>query len=344
MPSMSDSDRAPELRSLLRRELTARLEPDGWQPLSAEDRDMTVASFAYPLRGEFAAVAELWRALVMPDRPPVRITQVMIGVRYEPLQRMSSLLGDRFRHGALWGEVGHLADRQCEPVFEIATHAQVADAADEIARLLRDRGVPFAEEHASVEALLAAGSGHDDGMVPAVLAAAGRFMEARATLDASESSMVGELVDPDDQHHRRFRRQLRRWIDSEGDPALLPARPLPRVQRAERAPASERQRRRRDEREAIEATRGAATGAGRSEQRACLEAELARRGLSESPSWVEQTLDQLDASWIERTEEGARALHTLGKLGIGIVKAFRTGELPDLSTPEWLAIPDRAAL
>ena len=63
------------------------------------------------------------------------------------------------------------------------------------------------------------------------------------------------------------------------------------------------------------------------------------------PLGVEQAIDQLWSSRGERARQGAQALRTLGKIGLGVAKVIRTRELPelpDMSVPDWLEPPARA--
>jgi len=73
-----------------------------------------------------------------------------------------------------------------------------------------------------------------------------------------------------------------------------------------------------------------------------LEHELARRGVTESPLWIEQTLDHLWDTPADRVRLGLRGLKAAGRLGLGVAKAIRDRELPDMSSPEWLEPPDPA--
>jgi hypothetical protein len=103
---------AAELREQLRGELAARLAPAGWCALDGDgDRSMVLASFVRPLSDEFAATVEYLRALSTPDRPPVRITQPMFGVSYEPLRRLWPLLDDHVRIATLTESVEDMPER-----------------------------------------------------------------------------------------------------------------------------------------------------------------------------------------------------------------------------------------
>jgi hypothetical protein len=75
-----------------------------------------------------------------------------------------------------------------------------------------------------------------------------------------------------------------------------------------------------------------------------LQRELAERGVSESPLWTEQKLDHLHDGPAEKRELLIKGLIGAGKLGIKAFTAIRERRsLPDLSVPEWLEPPARAA-
>jgi hypothetical protein len=218
----------------------------------------------------------------------------------------------------------------------ISSEREIAGAADELAALAIDQGLPFAERHASLDALLDAyGYGDPEQTslpVAALLAAANRFDDAEAALAAYRC----ELSRADE----RFVRQLRRWIESGGDPSLIPHDP-PRRPPAlpEMRSVGEVWQQVMSRRAAVEAVKSAGAGRDRDEPRPMLDAELSSRGLTESPLWKERTLDHL----YDEPSAGATldSLRALGRLGLGLVRAIR-GELPDPSPPEWLRPPARA--
>jgi hypothetical protein len=74
-----------------------------------------------------------------------------------------------------------------------------------------------------------------------------------------------------------------------------------------------------------------------------LQGELARRGIEESPLWIEQRLDHLWGNRADRARLAVHGLTLVGRLGLGIAKAVAKRELPDISTPAWLEPPERAA-
>lgn len=345
---MTGPGEAVRLRQQLRDELAARLAPAGWSPTDGEgDYSMVLAGFVRPLGDEFAATAEFTRALATPDRPPVRITQPMFGVAYEPLRRLWPLLEDRVRIATLTESVGDMPERARVCRMEVHAQAEVAAVATQLAGLALERAVAFAERYRSVDAILEA---HRDDkseevnmVVPALLAAAGRFEEAGSAL-ASYRRQRG--TPEESRRQRRFVYQLTRWIDSGGDTTLLPNEPRPRrFERSERRSAMDTWREVRARKEAVEAVREAGSGHDRSELGAMLESELAKRGARMDPLGVEQAIDQLWTSRSERARQGAQALKALGKIGLTVANVIRTRELPelpDMSVPDWLEPPARA--
>jgi hypothetical protein len=70
---------------------------------------------------------------------------------------------------------------------------------------------------------------------------------------------------------------------------------------------------------------------------------LARHGArKQSPLWIESRLDHLWDSPEDRVQLGIKMLKGAARLGIGVAKAIRDRELPDMSLPDWLEPPDHA--
>jgi hypothetical protein len=356
---VSRAGEAVELREGLRHGLVEVLARSGWSAVGAgRVSPFVLVQLERPLVDGFAATAEVMLSSVTPDGPPVRITDVDGGVAYEPLRRWWPLLGDRFEGSLLATSLARPDSAEAEddeeaaagddvgPLFEVTARPEVPDVVEALASMVAQRAVPFAERYASVEELLAAlRDGDDEGRVdirvPALLAAAGRFDEAAAALARYEPpAEAGGFA----RRERRTAYQLRRWVAGRGDQSLLPDGPPPSgfADPSEQRSFADIRTSGRARREAVEAVRRTGRGRDRGEVRALLEHELARRGVTESPLALEHTLDHLWDTPGDRIRGGVQGLRALGRLGLGVAKAIRDHELPDLSTPEWLEPPEPA--
>jgi hypothetical protein len=290
------------------------------------------------------------------------------GVGYEPLQRLAPLLGMfglDVKSALIWPEAfaededqddeyddGEGYDEEDEEDEdeerwdgrELRTLADADLLAAELAAVALERAVPYAGRYADLDLLLTKVPGPRSGSVhrAALLTAAGRFDEAKALLAELPPAAPGLDWMRDEE---RAARQLRRWIDSGGDPALIPeAPPPPRYEPQARPSMSKLWRESRATFAAVDVVRRDGVGKDRAELRAMLERELAARGVSESPLWFEQTLDHLHDTSAEKRELLVKGLVSAGKLGIKAFKGIREGRsLPDLSVPDWLKPPARAA-
>lgn len=340
---------AADVRELLRATFAARVEPAGWRMLVGEDEYLSLATFLYPTGSDFAATAEVSRATSFPDKPPVLVTDVSIGVAFEPLRRLWPLLGD-FRVAVVtehvWPpekdeEAGDEGDRV--PPFEVRSAADAERAADELAPLILERAPAFAQRYASLDVLLQESGGaarYRNIRHAALLAAADRLEEARASLELLRPPPDPQLS----RRQRRTARQLRRWIDGGGNPALIPPSPPPSgFTHDKRRSLSELRAEQAKRHAAMEEVKQTARGKSRDEVRAIFLQEMARRGVEEqSPLWIENTLDHLWDSRAQQVHAGMRALKGLGKFAIGAAKAIKDREFPDMSVPDWLEPPDHA--
>jgi hypothetical protein len=336
-----------ELRGQLRMELAARLRPSGWELVEA--RSFNVAELIRPLGGEFAATAEVESGS---GAGPLMIDHVFAGVSYEPLRRLAPLLGDRFRFALLGEEIDDRLERKEEDgcLFKVARTEDVAPVADRLAEVIMQRAVPAAQGYASIDALLEEFTDDEEEPyarieVPALLAAAGRWAEARGALGRCLAVPGEHGLDRD---QRRIARQLQRWIDSGGDQSLIPSDPPPSPRdvpppRSFRETYAETSRRSKARREAVEAVKQRGRGSDREQLRVMLKAELSRRGVSEDPLWSERTLDHLWDSKTEQARLAAEGLKQLGNAGLGVIRALRSHSRPDLSRPDWVEPPQRAA-
>jgi hypothetical protein len=257
---------ASELREALRAGLVERLAPAGWR-LVGDEGDRRVA-LVCPVADEFVATIDVWQASSSPDRPPVIVTFMHAGVGYEPLRRLAPLLGMfglAVESATVWPEAFaqdededddhdwddegddeiEEAEEQDEDAEdeddewhgrELRTVAEADRLAGELAAVALERAVPYARRYADVDRLLASVPGPRSGTIrrAALLAAAGRFDEAKVSLAQVPPPAPGLEWMRDEQ---RAARQLQRWIESGGDPALIPETPLPPRYATSRSPS-----------------------------------------------------------------------------------------------------------
>ena len=112
-----------------------------------------LVTFARPFDDVFAATAEVLAVLRQSDRPPVKITNLVVGVSYEPLWRLYAELGEDFGRTALDDPitVGGPPDWR----LSINTPHEVEAAAEQLASLVSEHGVAFAARYATFDELLA---------------------------------------------------------------------------------------------------------------------------------------------------------------------------------------------
>jgi hypothetical protein len=86
-----------------------------------------------------------------------------------------------------------------------------------------------------------------------------------------------------------------------------------------------------------------ASGKSREDARAMLREALTRHGARrQSPLGIESRLDHLWDSPEDGVQLGIKMLKGDARFGLGVAKAIRDRELPDLSAPDWLEPPDHA--
>jgi len=89
---------AAEMRAVVQGRLGVALAPAGWVAARpSRESSFVLSEFVHPLANDMAATAAVSLASSIPDRLPVRITHLQVGVCYEPLRRLWPLLGDRYR-------------------------------------------------------------------------------------------------------------------------------------------------------------------------------------------------------------------------------------------------------
>jgi hypothetical protein len=343
---MTGSADATELRQLLRDGLAARLAPGGWEPIDNDDCSMTLAAFVRPINEDFAATAEYTCASQVPDAPPIRITQTLFGVSYEPLRRLWPLLDDFPRVATLRENVWDMPEWTQVCGVEAST-PQIEVTVDRLVGPGLDHALAFAERHADVDVLLEATcaeeSGRQNETTPALLAASGHFDAARHELALYRGAGRGS---DESRRTRRFVYQLTRFIESGGDQSLLPThRPPGRFSASGHRPMADIWREVRARNDAAKTIKPMAGDYDRMQLRVMLESELAQRGVGADPLWIEQQIDYLSASGAERRQQAAEGLKVLGKLGLAAANAIRKQELPelpDMSVPAWVEPPSAA--
>jgi hypothetical protein len=107
-------------------------------------------------------------------------------------------------------------------LFRIQSRSEVSAVAEAISELVNGRAVHFAQRRADLDVLIRQFADPDepefvDIRVPALLAASGRFEEARTALDRWQPAPE-LLVD----RQLRVAQKLRNWIDTRGDQAPAP--------------------------------------------------------------------------------------------------------------------------
>ena len=170
MLGVSRADRARELIGDLFCELRDRLVPTGWKPVQVRPAKSFDLAFLKRLGGDFAATCDATPAAR--DEVPLEIWHVTVGVSYEPLRKLSVLLGDQFRLALLhtsatdeeslklvdevdWNYEDDEADSEPRaPLFRVASRAEANAAADGIAHLAVGRAIPYAERRSDLDVLL----------------------------------------------------------------------------------------------------------------------------------------------------------------------------------------------
>jgi len=224
-PDVSNS----ELGQQVRRELCSRLSAGGWRLLeSRADTGFDLAEFECRLTDEFTAVALI--DCEDANAAPLVVNSAAVGVAYEPLRGLASMLEDYVRPARAHvlrsaivaydvifdlDEHGNIRDEEDEPAAEqegwrreIVSGPDAATVAQELADLILHRGVPCADHLAEVDALIARleHPGSIDWRVPALLTAAKRLSAAADAVSALEALEGGPTP---------YIHQLRRLIEGQ---------------------------------------------------------------------------------------------------------------------------------
>jgi hypothetical protein len=369
----------------LRCKLDEQLSAAGWvarERYAGEPSGPHVAGglgvFALALRDDFVATAMFeWER---EDESDALVVSGAVGIEYEPARDLLATLTG--------SEVSGVAPREPTVEARISSARELSKAAEQLSgwasaqipaleeladvevllRLLREhRAVPFEGSVADIDAMDPVHAEHAEGqLVPALLACAGRYDEARRALAEYERPASNDGWSP--REFRRFVRQLTRVLDAGGELALPTTPPFwpPRPIAGEPRPrpslsqvvgeqllpeAAARQ-------EAVKAVRAVSLGKTRDELRALLEQELHERGASTRSEVIDALVDVL-ATERERFGKARIALRGLkavpellaswrkpaGRVSYRSPPQASEAEAKTEPEPEhaWLELPDRAA-
>lgn len=336
--------------------------------------------FMRPLREGFAGVA-IFTWLREDDSPTLDVVG-HLGVEYQPAQKLlAALAGTEMAPATLknptvairvasTSEVSKGAEELSRFVAEQAPALdQLADI-DVVVDLLRQhRVVPFEASKAAIYAMSAIDSQQgasesvdtedaEGQMIPAMLASAERYEEARGAL--AEYDHLGSWQARSPREYRRFARQLTRLLD-EGKGFSLPTSPpsWPACPAQRQPPQSFRQvfSEQRPEvrarQEAVNAVRAISKGKTPAELRTLLARELDQREVSMDMDSFDVTLDVLvtEQKQFGRVRLALRAVRALRELGssshkhLEVVSEHPSNDVDAVPEAELLLLkpPDRAA-
>lgn len=213
----------PSVRTHLRLQgaLERRFFAAGWvsdETIDCSVAEPNVAAFRRPISDGLVVTALFDRAT---DEPLPFEMGVTIGIAHTALDRLwPALTGEPPEDVIFHGLTGF------QEGITVRGEQDVATAAETLTDILMGRVDSYVREYGSVDAVLAANRGPDVDLdtemyvVPALLAVAGRFEDARAALVAYQPSRVRALFDrvlDPDRDYRRFTERLTWWLDSGGD-------------------------------------------------------------------------------------------------------------------------------
>jgi hypothetical protein len=360
-----------------------RLLEEGWATLEAKRFDPSCAgALCLALKDGFAATMRVLDRIDEERSGQLMVSPVgVVGLDYEPARELTLALTGFARSGVVLKEPTLAVALSGEHAALGATESLVRFAAEQASSLAGfadiDTLIEMLQRHLAVAAW-EAGTVLDGAdlsgpvpyapelpdasleLIPALLAGAGRYEEARRFLGEHYPLGWQESAGP---RSRRFVRQLTRWVNNDGKfslpttPAIWPPE---RQQRPEQRtpPASflealaESWPVVKARQEAIQAVRAVSQGKTQDELRILLRDELRKREVSMEPEGFEQRIDTLA---IEREPLGkARialralaALRDLGLPGTTPIRSTLTGEnrerLDDRLDPAWMQTPERAA-
>jgi hypothetical protein len=264
---------------------------------------------------------------------------MQVGVGYEPLRRLSPLLGDSFSLAHMREDADELAGSLRTWPVTVNDSAHAASLGHELATTVSAVALPFAEKYSTVDALLDE-QGDDALTTAALLAAAGRFEAAENALAAFEPR---DETRRGRQQKERAVYQLRRWIENRGDLAVPSERPPGPTARAPAAVSEWMPRVAATAVAKLEAIRAVEQGGGDRDPdavRAALVAEYERRGVRESPLSIENTVERICRP---ASRGGWRAAADALRRAAAFKSGLADPRLQGGQTPPWLAPPPRAA-
>jgi hypothetical protein len=383
---MRERDRL-EIDTQLRRELGAHLVAADWTVRGRESREPAapfaggvLSMFARPLKEGFAGVV-IFTWLREDDSPTLDVV-AHVGVEYQPAQELlAALTGAEMAPAALkdptiairvasTSEVSKSAEDLSRFASEQAPALDRLADVDVVVDLLRQhRVVPFEASTAAIYAMSALdpqpGASEsvdtedpEGRLIPALLASAGRYEEARREL-AEHGHLESEQA-RSPREYRRFVRQLTRLLDM-GSGFSLPTSPprwptcpvQPQPPQSFRQVFSEQRPEARTRQEAVDTVRAISKGKTRTELRTLLARELDQRKASMDTGSFDVTLDVLvtEQKRFGRTRLALRAARALWELGssshkqLEVVSKRPSNDVdtePEAESP-LMKPPDRAA-
>jgi hypothetical protein len=342
-----------EVRGELRSRLATVLTTGGWTLDPVRESlfgSLGIAAFRRPITDEFSVTAEF-----EDDQGPVLSVSAEFFVSYERSYRLWPVVQDYPVSAEIEvSETGRDAPKVREDFRVVVGSARALPGAVDKLSAMAARAVTEASDMASVDVVLEVLRSREvdsrADAIPVVLAAAGRFDEARRAIDEYRA-----LRDPytHTADYRRLASRLTGWIDAG---AVLPGPPAPLQVRAdneetfEPPPAFEHVEplsflqvwRQSKERSAqLKAARAAVEkqrlGKSRDELRVLYEAELAARRLTGQPRATELVLDRIEAgSPAEKRAVGWRAMGEIAGLVTTTVKDLKAIGQPPAA---WLEPP-----
>jgi hypothetical protein len=327
---------------LLGEAFLAELAPPGWELVDADATPSPISvALSLPVGPEFSAIAELvGMETGSKDAFPIDLLGLNVGVGYEPLRRLSPLVGGSFSLAHVREDADELAGSPQSWPVTVDDSEQAASVGRELARLVSATALPFAEKYSTVDSLLD-DQGGDVLTTAALLVAAGRFDEAASVLAAFEAR---DETRRGRQQRERATYQLRRLIENRGD-VVVPSEPPP--EKTARVPAAVREWLPPVTAAAaakLEAIRAVEQRLGDDRDPDAVRAELVteyeRRGVRESPLSIEHTIERIcrppsRGGW----SAAADALRCAAAFKSALADPRRRGGQP----LPWLAPPARAA-